>query len=625
MFRTFPPARRDRTHAGGYILTMNTLATMAACVAMTLGQPEPVAIQPDLPPQVRLGRRAEQIRANAPVIPEVVIVPDGASYLAAVAAWKPGGRFPVLIDDGSWQAGEDIARFVRAFEPRRVVRWSGGDRVGRGEARREAVERAVASAWGHEGDPASMLDFWREHNHVPPAIVVADGADPAWTAALALAAGRALPIAWVTLERRNVSGAMSRTDADALCAEIERACEATGLSWRALGDDLDAVALCLNVAAKIETSEREFVATTDRVGRPAMGASAGERWAWSSQVFGTEAEAAYRAMCALFLRPRSAWVFDSYPHEAPWSLYDGTEAAGVLREAGLRVTLDDAPRQGLADWRARTLRAVDAGVVLLNSKGNRDWFDLSPGRAQAGDVPVLGVPAIVHMVHSWSANAPRNRATVGARWLERGAYAYCGSVQEPTLSAFVPTPTVARRLALGSAWAAAVRNDGAPLWRIAVVGDPLIALGPPARRTDDGAPLDGVEDLAETTRRAASETDYEALVRSLWLSGRDADAARLAAALLAEQRGAVTPGFARCALFSVFRAGADSVFLDLYARLTPDDAADGAARDALWFVGRRVAPQHGASRDRALLLLRQHARTDQLDADNAELAALVGG
>ncbi len=604
---------------------MNTLATIAASLATTIGQPDPAALQPDLPPQVRLGRRAELVRANAPVIPDVVIVPDGASYLAAIAAWKPDGRYPVLIDDGSWQAGEDIARFVRAFEPRRVVRWSGGDRAARGDARRDAVERAVAAAWGHDGDPASLIDFWRAHHHVPPGVVVADGADPAWTAALALAAGRALPIAWVTLERRNVSGTISRTDADALCAEIERACDATGLSWRTLGDDLDAVALCLNAAVKIETTEREFVATTDRVGRPAIGASAGERWAWASQLFGTEAEAAYRAMCSLFLRPASAWVFDTYPHEAPWSHYDGTEAAAVLREAGLRVTLDDAPRQGLADWRARSLRAIDAGIVLLNSKGNRDWFDLSPGRAHAGDVPVLGVPAIVHMVHSWSANAPRNRTTVGARWLERGAYAYCGSVQEPTLSAFVPTPAVAKRLVAGAPWAAAVRHEGTPIWRVAVIGDPLITLGPPARRLDEPLPLDGEEDLAETTRRAASKTDFEALVRSLSLSGRDAEAARLAGALLAEKREAVTPAFARHALYPVFRAGADAAFLDLYARLAPEDAADGAARDALWFVARRTVPQGGDARDHALLLLRQHARPEQLDADNAELAALVGG
>ncbi|MCW5777487.1 MAG: hypothetical protein KIS87_13705, partial [Phycisphaeraceae bacterium] len=156
---------------------MNTLATIAACVATTIGQPEPAPVQPEVPPQVRLGRRAELVRANAPVIPDVVIVPDGASYLAAVAAWKPEGRFPVLIDDGTWQAGEDIARFVRAFEPRHVVRWSGGDRAARGDARREAVERAVASAWGHEGKPESLIDFWRVHNHVPSAIVVADGAD----------------------------------------------------------------------------------------------------------------------------------------------------------------------------------------------------------------------------------------------------------------------------------------------------------------------------------------------------------------------------------------------------------------------------------------------------------------
>ena len=82
---------------------------------------------PEKHPGVLLGRRAGALLATRPVIRTVVIVPDPASYAEAVARWTPMAMFPVLIDDGSWAAQEDIARFVRGFQPESVVRWEAPD------------------------------------------------------------------------------------------------------------------------------------------------------------------------------------------------------------------------------------------------------------------------------------------------------------------------------------------------------------------------------------------------------------------------------------------------------------------------------------------------------------------
>ena len=87
------------------------------------------------------------------MVPTVVIVPGGDSYIEAIAQWTPQARFPVLIDDGSARAREDIARFVRAFKPPQVVRW---ERAGEAAATtRERIEGAVRAVWSAQlpGEP----------------------------------------------------------------------------------------------------------------------------------------------------------------------------------------------------------------------------------------------------------------------------------------------------------------------------------------------------------------------------------------------------------------------------------------------------------------------------------------
>src|SRR5262249_17504207 len=111
-----------------------------------------------LPPPVKLGVRVEYLRQTWPAIPRVGVVSDPGSYVAPIAHWSSKGRFPVLLDDGSWSSRWGIARFVRAFEPKTVERWSIPEAekatwawpVER-EKQQALVERAAAAAWGVPG------------------------------------------------------------------------------------------------------------------------------------------------------------------------------------------------------------------------------------------------------------------------------------------------------------------------------------------------------------------------------------------------------------------------------------------------------------------------------------------
>lgn len=595
--------------------------------------PQPEAAQ--LHPGVLLGRRTGIDLARRRVISVVVVTNDPASYAEAIAHWTPETFYPVLLDDGSWEATQNIARFVRGFRPTSVVRWSASEEITQGVLKmrdRRAVPRArkfardaLARSWGvdpgSERPDADLVARWIELKHAPAGVVIADQRDPAWAAALALGAGRGEPVYWTQLPKLVVDASLSPEEADALCAQIEQFCDGSQLPWRGLGDVLDAVTICAALPARIQTGQGEFVATTDRLGR--LGAD--HRWAWAGQMFGSEPEAAYRAMCGLFLRIHSAWLFDGYGSGEPWVQWDCTPAAETLKQAGVLAMLDDEPRNTLRDWRLRAEHPLRADLILVNSSGNRGFFNLPGGKGEPGDTPFLDAPSAMHMTHSFSAAAPGRRDSVAGRWFERGVYAYVGSVHEPYLQAFVPTPVLAQRILAGMALGAAVRSDSGPVWRIAVLADPLVAYGPDAERVDDPLPLDGAASVEEDMKSAATDGRYAEAVRALVVLGRDTDAARLVAALLRDKPEALDAPLAREALFALFATGMDSEFLRAYAALTPEDAADGAAVDALWIVGRRVSREGGALREAALTLMTAHAREDQKESDAAELLQFGAG
>lgn len=597
----------------------------------------------DLPAPLRLGVRADKLREQRPVIATVVIVPDHASFIEAVARWGPEGYYPVLISDGSIQSLEDVARFVRGFAPEKIVRWSfkadgkPASFPGAAKERAALIDRAVARSWGIQAESPSqkdLIEHLKKLGVVPPGIVVANPADPAWTAALALAAGHGQPVVWVEC-KQGVGEAFAAQALENLAASIEQGAEKTGLSWKGLGDDLDAVALCLNCPAKTNlipggpdgndkrrppVKAGDTAATTDRIGRHATPADHSKRWAWASQIFGAERQAAYRAMSALFIQPKSAWLFDGYPNTKPWSEFDCTRAGEALEKVGYKVVVDDTPRQGRADWRARASTPLSAGLVFVNSKGECGYFDLEPGRASPGDTPLLNVPAIVCFVHSWSLQYPQVRETVGGRWIDNGAYCYFGSVHEPYLGAFVPTPMAAARLAGSAAWGAACRADDGPMWRLACIGDPLMTLGPPAKRAAGEKaklPLESAEDVEAQFKTDLKAGSFEVAIRLATMLGRDADAARVAAALASDEPKKFTGGVALASIYPLARTGRVETLITAYSKLDDKVAADPYLRDALWLA--TMGELSRTTSKEMLTLLRKNLRVDQSGRDALDL------
>lgn len=581
----------------------------------------------ELPPPIRLGARVRAIRQGVPVIPTLVLVPTPQAYLDAIAQWRPDGRFPILIDDGTPHAREQIGQFVRAFEPESIVRASEAVEPWRGP-RKQRIGRIVEAhgrslGMGVGGDPAQLF---AANQILAPGIVIADPDDPAWTAAIALAAGWAQPIAFVSGFPKNPSGSMNAERVELLASEIALAAQNTNLPWDSLGDRLDAIALCLNTPAKF-TREGDTFATTDRLGQHA----GGERWAWSSQLLGSSRDAAFAAMCSLFLPPTEAWLFDGYPTTGePWDSYDLTRAADRLEDIDLPATVSDGARASLRDWRFLASKPVDADLIFVNTRGNAPWFELNTGRAWMGDVPQLNRPAAVHFTHSWSATRVGQRETIAGRWLERGAFAYIGSVHEPFLQAFVPGPVLTARLRASYPWAALGRHDGnpvgdGPVWKVATVGDPLftamVVAGDAPARVDRPLTFDQTSSLADEAAAAVRERRFADAVESLVRQGRDDDAVRLVTALIEQQPDAVTPELAAASMHAVFRAGSVRTIETLYRVLPAELASDPMLRDVLWLALRpALEASTGDEFSMRFALLRSNIRDDQRASDAFDLA-----
>jgi len=653
-----------------------SLGVTAPTLTQALAQPAPPEtrrVDPSsLPPALVLGARAQAVQRAQRVIPVVVLVSDPASFADAVAAWNGQARYPVLFDDGSDHAAEQIGRFVRRFAPDRVVRFTAADRepddpaadtkpaadpegvikLDRGvpdPAPDASADAATAApeppAWPDDADEraARITDAWlgalgvrqrahsradalaimTAHGYQPAGVVAIDPRDPAWVAGLAIAAARLCPIIYVDFPGASVDSAVTNNQANAIANTIESGLDTMRLPWRELGDAVDAVTLVGDCPARIRVDiagKRANLAMTDRIGRQ-TDEGAGARWAWAGQIFGSETDASYSAMCGLFLPIERAWIFDGYPIGLPWSAYDGTEAADALRRAGLTTTLFDTPNNENDDWRLAVARGVDADLALINSKGASNYFQTNTGYLRSGDAPLFDTPAAVHMVHSFALELPGNTRTVGARFLDHGAYAFIGSVHEPYLSAFVPTPIVARRLAAGVAWGAAGRLDAAPVWKIAVIGDPLMTIGPRGERTADALPLAGAADLDEERARAVRDADFALAVRDLVLSGRDDDAGRLAEALWAKTPMDVGPEIAAPAIGAALRTDRPKLAVDLFERLDDARRREPSQVDTLWNASRTLLAR--GQGETAIGVMSSNLRDGQQANDAAEIASHI--
>jgi hypothetical protein len=604
------------------------VAAMGVVMAAGVAWGQEDATPRGVPPQLKLGERVRAYQAGWKGLSTVVVVTDARSYLEAIAGWTPSRRYPVLIDLGDRQSREQIARFVRGYKAKSVVRWNAPEDaptkgMGVGEESFAAVDRGavrgvlarVLAMKEEAGDDGAIVARFKELGHVPPGVVLANTSDPAWTAGVALAAGRGQPLAWV-VSAKGFGGAYNTEGAAAFVSAAEEAAKATGYTWDAQGDEIEAVTLALNVPVKYDpgSGAKHRLALTDAVARHGAGDRAGQRWGWSGQVPGNAADAAYRAMCSLFLQPASAWVFDGYESKGEWHEFDGTKAADALRAGGLKVEVMDEPRQGVADWRARAARVVGAGLVMVNTKGNNNYFELPGGQCRTGDVPMLDVPAAVHFVHSWSAQQPDDRATIAARWMERGAYAYYGSVDEPFLKAFVPTPLLAQRIIAGAPFVVAARLDTGPVWKTASVADPLLTFAEVKAPVEEEVPLKGGIAVGASLREMLTENTFAEAIGEMVMQGRDEDVVKLVNALVERQPARVTPDVAKAAILAAFRRGENRMVYELFKKLDASARREGDLLDALWLAS-YADLQAG---DRAVIeLLAQHPRPDQAGPDRA--------
>ena len=190
----------------------------------------------------------------------------------------------------------------------------------------------------------------------------------------------------------------------------------------------------------------------------------------------------YRAMCSLFLQPRSALLLNTYSEaETPWSeLHDETAAArlGSL----LPVTHRSGERASLTGWHQAFDPVNRFGLVMINTHGNPTDFNLTGERGRTPATCPRANRRLVLMIHSFSAADPSDPRTIAGRWLANGAFVYFGSMHEPFLQAFRPPSLIAALLAENLPLGVVMRQSppeifGQP-WRLLYLGDPLYRVQP---------------------------------------------------------------------------------------------------------------------------------------------------
>ncbi|MBG84000.1 MAG: hypothetical protein CMJ40_05565 [Phycisphaerae bacterium] len=572
----------------------------------------------DVPWPVRMGAQALYRSNQIPMIDQVVLVPDTDTFLDEMAYWSPAGQWPVLIEDDHF-----APMFIRRFKPSKVYR-----RVAVEKPVKSVMERCelvLKRGWG--ATPEETLQQAMARMELTPiGLVLTSENAKSWPAALALAVGRGQELKMLEGSFGGGGTILSASKSQLLTELVRKRCEETGLDWNTLGDDLDAITICRNlpsrarmdlppgtrVQASGDKGKDEPLAITDLLGRMPDG----RRYAIVGWINGDHIESTYIAMCSLFLKQETAWLCNGYPNEGQWGQYGFDEAEKTLIDAGFACTVTN-------NASVRTLRTIASGginedLILMNSKGNRDFFDLGNSRGTPNDIPVLNSPAALQMVHSWSLQDPSNNQTVGGRWLNHGVYAYIGSSHEPMLGAFVPPAELTRRLSMLVPFLVAGRWwDGqgpfSKTWRINTIGDPLMTIGPPGldkrKRLvpGEGASKRAIdlkvaaEQIMRTMTQSPNAEELTQALTALDLLGEDELARQLW--IFGKQNDITSQSSASIMLGPLFRLRDTKAFVETWPAVGSTNQLD---RDMLWqLLGPRLAD---SSDDDVILLLESEVK-----------------
>ncbi len=578
-----------------------------------------VAVE-DLPWPMVLGLRTMALEQRLPVVETVVLVPDEATFLAEIARWSPSGRWPVLFEDDRY-----APLFIKRFAPRRVFRRAAVAAAGSDPAMLEArASEAVIRAFG--GDPArqTLAEVFTAAAFVPAGVVFTDFSDPAWPAAVALAAGRGQILATLEGDFGGIADVADASTVRRLRSDVQRELGAIGIPWAGTKDPIEAITLCLDLPAKANLDlpepqrvriavpglkPTEDLAITDLVGR----LENGERFAVVGQIFGPRNRCLYAAMASLFLPRDRICLFNTYQSDGDWAVYGVGDLEAGVESIGFEAETFAGTAAEIRGWLKVQEGETPPDVLFLNSSGEPNRMSLASGQsAQTADVPRLRRPLALHMIHSFSMARPGDARTIGAAWLDAGVYAYVGAVSEPYLASFIPPRFVLERLANLIPFLAASRQyEGpfSPSWRVMTYGDPLMLAAPPAQHRLPRIPppghelVDG-EDLREAAKEsmraaASPDADSAAITRAMldlrllgevelasrfWASVRDRPAAK---------------GAAMEALRALFEADQFRAFLETWRTLNDPDP------EAVTMLWQLCGPRIGAISDPDIIRLLQ--------------------
>ena len=545
----------------------------------------------------RLAIRTQFIRGGCPISKKVVLVPDAATYLDELSKWTRYDRWPVLYEDSFY-----APMFIRSFEPDSIYRRDSVGRLPDDHAQRRAmVEQAVALAWRKDESTATTPgQAYDERRFEPVGVVLTSMSDPAWPAAVALAAAHGQFIQWLEGDWGGPDDVLDAQRTRNLISEVNRLVASTGDTWNSIGDAIELLTVCrsMPVRCEFETSQipdgmppAAFAgprAITDCLGRTLNG----ERWGFTGLIFGGQRATAYAAMSSYFLDRTKVWLGNSYPDEGQWGVYGLAETSRLDTQFKFDVSYHD--ELSLPEFQALTGGGITADMIMMTSKGNSDFFDLGSDRASPYEIPVLNTPALLYMLHSWSLRSPADTNTIGGRWLRNGAYGYIGSSHEPLLSGFIPPTIFTRRTIGGIPVGAAMRYwpGESPLempWRINYLGDPFMKCSSPDRMKRPMAePTEAVDADWQNVKTAATEaTDaataspsdetFAEAIRLQELVGND-----IMAVSLWNRAGGdnvAGPKSAAAALGALFRQQKQAAFAAAFERL---DRVTSKERDMLW-------------------------------------------
>ena len=603
------------------------LAALVGPAPGTAFREEPPARSLEDPRLERLRRASAawepRLRSRREVVDAVCLVPDEATFFEALAAWDQGHWFPILIEDVEY-----TSKFLRAFQPARVVRYPrraptvGGDLLWR-----NAV-KAVGRSWtGDDGDPPSGERRSTATRGGAPGLVVSNPEAAMLAGAAALAAGHFQPL--IRWEPGGAFGAMlSSADALAMAEDLQAIVAEVAPDYDRLGDDCDFLTLALDFPYRYQgegvAARGGPAAVDDLLGRHLNVPDPDFvriRWAFNGRLLGDEVRAVYDAMCSLFLRPDRATLINGYgegggPPFGPFGLKPAAETLGGLME----VDRLDRSEADLGGWHAAFGPINRSGLVMVNSSGNPSDFRIG-GKVQARtwDVP-LTAPAVVSMIHSFSAANPNEPATIAGRWLANGAYVYFGSAHEPYVQSFRTPELLADLLDAGLPFGASVRmlaEESPPFgncWRLAYLGDPLFRIDPKGipERVAEWSPVTGWSSYEAPPEPSADADPFAVLS---WAIKLNIDLARRGEPppdALADRLGAIDPG----SLDGTLREYRDLLLADTLTRL--DRLGD--LRDDL---GGRPPGALGPSARRWLESAQVLGIQRALDADDWEAAASI--